>query len=60
MWIRFQGGTTTPLKFKEFVEQKLRVDSGIMKKKSISVATATRWLNILGYFFQSQKQVEYY
>ena len=56
IWIRFQGGTTTPLKFKEFVENKLLVDSGVMRKKTISMATATRWLNVLGYFFQSQKQ----
>jgi hypothetical protein len=55
-WIRSQGGTTTPLKFKEFVENKLLVDSGITRKKTISAATATRWLNVLGYFFQSQKQ----
>jgi len=34
-WIRSQGGTTTPLKFKEFVENKLLVDSGIMKKKPL-------------------------
>ena len=58
-WIRFQGGTTTPLKFKEFVENKLLVDFGITKKKTISAATATRWLNVLGYFFQSQKQGKY-
>ncbi|CAI2180525.1 12899_t:CDS:2 [Funneliformis geosporum] len=54
-WIRSQGGITTPLKFKEFVENKLLVDSGITKK-TISAATATRWLNILSYFFKSQKQ----
>ena len=29
-------------------------------KKTISVATATRWLNILGYFYQRQKQGIYY
>ena len=56
VWIRSQGGTTTPHKFKEFVDQKLLVNLGITKKKTISVTTATRWLNILGYFFQSQKQ----
>ena len=55
-WIRSQGGKTTPLKFKTFIEQKLLADSGITKKKTISVETATRWLNVLGYFFQSQKQ----
>jgi hypothetical protein len=55
-WIRSQGGTTTPLKFKEFVEQRLLVNTGITKKKTICVDTAARWLNVLGYFFQSQKQ----
>ena len=56
IWIRSQGGTTTPLKFKEFVEEKLLVNSGILKKSTIGIATAARWLNVLGYFFQSQKQ----
>jgi hypothetical protein len=56
IWIRSQGEITTPLKFKEFVEQKLLVNSGITKKKTISIKTAARWLNILGYTFQSQKQ----
>lgn len=55
-WIRSQGGTTTPLKFKEFIEQKLLINTGITKKKTICVDTAARWLNVLGYFFQSQKQ----
>jgi hypothetical protein len=59
-WIRSQGGKTTPLKFKEFIEEKLLVNSGITKKKTISTETATRWLNVLGYFFQSQKQGELY
>ncbi|CAB4417188.1 unnamed protein product [Rhizophagus irregularis] len=59
-WIRSQDGTTTPLKFKEFVEQKLLINSGITKKKTIAKATATRWLNVLGYSFQSQKQGTYY
>ncbi|CAG8722282.1 5304_t:CDS:1, partial [Ambispora leptoticha] len=47
---------TTPLKFKEFIKEKLLVNSGILKKNIISIATAARWLNVLGYFFQSQKQ----
>ncbi|CAJ0851303.1 13432_t:CDS:2, partial [Entrophospora sp. SA101] len=38
MWI----GTITPLKFKNFVEQKLLVENGITKKKDISVKSATR------------------
>src|SRR5436190_56074 len=32
-WIRSQGGTITPLKFKEFIEQKLLINTGITKKK---------------------------
>jgi len=32
IWIRSQGETTTPLKFKEFIEQKLLINSGIIKK----------------------------
>ncbi|CAB4446590.1 unnamed protein product [Rhizophagus irregularis] len=56
IWIRSQGGTTTPLKFKEFVEQKLLVNLGIMKKKTISVATATCWLNILGTYYDGHER----
>ncbi|CAI2182262.1 1432_t:CDS:2 [Funneliformis geosporum] len=59
-WILSQGGTTTLLKFKEFVEEKLLVNSRILKKKTIGIATAVRWLNVLGYSFQSQKQGIYY
>ena len=55
-WIRSQDGKIIPLKFKEFVEQKLLINSRIIKKKTISKATAVRWLNVLGYTFQSQKQ----
>ena len=55
-WIRSQGGTTTPLKFKEFIEQKLLINTGITKKKTISMATSARWLNVLGFSFQQQKQ----
>jgi len=54
--IRSQGGTTTSLKFKEFIEQKLLINTGITRKKTICIETAARWLNVLGYFFQSQKQ----
>ena len=55
-WIRSQGGTTTPLKFKEFIKQKLLINAEIMKKKTISMAISARWLNVLGFSFQSQKQ----
>lgn len=54
--VRSQDGTITPLKFKEFIEEKLLVDTGIIKKKTITLRTAERWLNVLGYFYQSQKQ----
>ncbi|POG72245.1 hypothetical protein GLOIN_2v1773911 [Rhizophagus irregularis DAOM 181602=DAOM 197198] len=40
--------------------QKLLINSGITKKKTIAKATSTRWLNVLGYSFQSQKQGTYY
>jgi len=33
-WIRAQSETITPLKFKEFIENKLLVNSGIIKKKN--------------------------
>ncbi|CAI2176131.1 8063_t:CDS:2 [Funneliformis geosporum] len=54
-WIRSQGGKITPLKFKTFIEQKLLVDSGIMKK-NISTKIATRWLKVLGYFFSHKNK----
>ncbi|CAI2181707.1 15451_t:CDS:2 [Funneliformis geosporum] len=40
-WIHAQGGITTPLKFKEFIENKLLINSGITRKKTISIMTAT-------------------
>ena len=36
------------------------LDIGIIKKKSISLMIATRWLNILGYSFQQHHQDIYY
>ncbi|CAJ0838087.1 12669_t:CDS:2 [Entrophospora sp. SA101] len=51
LWIRSQGGTTTPTKFKEFIEQNLLLDTGTTKK-SMSITTASRWLNVLGYTFK--------
>jgi len=35
IWIHSQGETTTSQKFKEFVENKLLVDSGVMRKKPL-------------------------
>ena len=55
-WIRSQGGTTTPAKFKEFVDQKLFIEKGITKNKNISIKTASRWLNVLGYHYQKNRQ----
>src|SRR6266542_6887043 len=40
-WIRAQSETITPLKFKKFIENKLLVNFGIIKKKTISIKTAT-------------------
>src|SRR6266498_4394865 len=59
-WIRNQGGHTTPIKFKEFVEQILLPETGITKQKTISDSTARRWLNVLGFFNQQQKQGVYF
>ncbi|CAI2175589.1 13741_t:CDS:2, partial [Funneliformis geosporum] len=50
MWIQSQNGKTTLLKFKEFVEQKLLINLKVMKKKTISEATASHWLNVLRFF----------
>ncbi len=59
-WIRNQGGHTTPIKFKEFVEQILLPETGITKQKTISNSTAKRWLNVLGFFHQQQRQGVYF
>ena len=42
------------------LENTLFVETGIIKKKSISFATATQWLNILGFFYQRHRQGIYY
>ncbi|CAG8762868.1 2910_t:CDS:2, partial [Rhizophagus irregularis] len=55
-------GTTTLLKFKEFVEQKLLANSGITKKKPITMKTAARWLNVLSIYYDGHERpdvVEY-
>ena len=54
-WICDQNFKVIPAKFKEFIEQNLLVKLGINKKKTINIATATRWLHILGYTKQRQK-----
>ncbi|PKY61465.1 hypothetical protein RhiirA4_431830 [Rhizophagus irregularis] len=51
---------TTPKKFKEFVEQTLLPETGITKQKTISDSTTRRWLNVLGFFHQQQRQGVYY
>ena len=58
--IHNQGEYTTPTKFKEFVEQTLLSETGITKQKTISDSTARRWLNVLGFFNQQQKQGVYF
>ena len=56
VWIRDQNYKVTPIKFKEFIEQNLLVQLGINKKKTINISTAVRWLHILGYTKQRQRQ----
>jgi len=60
VWIRDQNYKVTPIKFKEFIEQNLLVQLGMNKKKTINISTAVRWLHILGYTKQRQKQGIYY
>ncbi|CAI2187218.1 18244_t:CDS:2 [Funneliformis geosporum] len=49
-WIRLQNDGVIPKAFKNFIENTLFVGMNITKKKTISLTTATRWLNILGFF----------
>jgi len=58
-WIRANGSHTTPHQFKEFVQDILLPKAGI-NKNTISLSTARRWLNVLGYYYQQQKQGIYY
>src|SRR5947209_7609865 len=58
-WVRSQGGAITPLKFKDFIETKLLIDTGVSKKKTVTLKTAERWLKVLGYSYQSQKQGDF-
>jgi len=51
-WIRSQGEGVTPKTFKDFVEKTLLNEIGIVRRKSISYTITTRWLNILGFFYQ--------
>ncbi|CAB4474979.1 unnamed protein product [Rhizophagus irregularis] len=60
VWIRNQNYKVTPIKFKKFIEQNLLTQLGVSKKKTIDVSTAVRWLHILGYTKQRQKQGVYY
>ena len=57
-WIRANGGHTTLHQFKEFVQELLF--PGMSINKTISVSTVRRWLNIIGYHYQQQKQGIYY
>ncbi len=59
-WIHEQNFKVTPTTFKEFVEKELLPNIGVTKRKSISLMTAMRWLNILGYSFQKHHQGIYY
>ena len=58
MWIRMNGNHTIPHRFKEFVQESLLPEIGA--NKTISTRTARRWLKILGYHYQQQKQGIYY
>ncbi len=49
--IQSQGEGVTSKTFKDFVEKTLLNEIGIVRRKSISYTTATRWLNILGFFY---------
>src|SRR6266498_4500852 len=51
---------TTSIKLKEFVKQILLPETGITKQKTISNSTAKRWLNVLGFFHQQQRQGVYF
>jgi len=58
-WIRNNKSHTTLHQFKEFVQNILLPKTGI-NKNVISISTARRWLNILRYYYQQQKQGIYY
>jgi len=60
VWIREKNYHATPSSFKTFIEQNLLPNIGIAKKKDISLSTAKRWLNILGYTFKLHHQGMYY
>jgi len=59
-WVRQQNFNVTAPKFKEYIEQDLLPNIGIAKKKTISLTTARRWLNILGYSYQRYHLGIYY
>ncbi|GBC21156.2 hypothetical protein RIR_jg24235.t1 [Rhizophagus irregularis DAOM 181602=DAOM 197198] len=59
-WIRDQNYKVMPIKFKEFIEHNLLAKLEINKKKTINISTAVRWLHILGYTKQRQKQGIFY
>jgi hypothetical protein len=59
-WFREQNYNATPSKFKSFIQEELLPKIGVSKRKNISLMTATRWLNILGYSFQQHHKGIYY
>jgi hypothetical protein len=61
-WIRKEGGKNgiTPIQFKTFIETVLLPQIGVYKKKTISLETARRWLNVLGFFYQRHRKGLYF
>jgi hypothetical protein len=61
-WIRKEGGNNgiSPTQFKTYVETILLPRNGIFKQKTISLSTARRWLNILGFFYQKHRKGLYF
>ena len=51
-WIRAQNDRIILKTFKDFIKNTLLIRMGITKKKSISLTTTIRWLNILRFFYQ--------
>ncbi len=58
-WIQANGSHTTPHQFKEFV-QDILLPKVSVNKNTISLNTARWCLNVLGYYYQQQKQGIYY
>jgi hypothetical protein len=60
VWLHEQNYNATPSKFKNFIQEELLPKIGVARRKNISLMTATRWLNVLGYSFQQHHKGIYY